>query len=368
LQGIEDRESFTFDPRHQFEKERPCMPGCMNDSTFTVTLINYDHELCTPPGHEAEFLAGHGISWVVGQHRSEVDALRAAQDADVVIVHLDQPPFDRKLIQKLDRCRCLVRMGIGYDSIDVPAATEKGILVCNVPGFCTAEVAEHALALMLDAARHTSRLDRDIRAGGWDRTKASPARRMAGCTLGLVAFGAIARTLAKRVRGFDMKVLAYDPNLRAETIAEFGAQKVELNELLRSSDYISIHAPLTSETRHLIGKAQFDLMKVGVILVNTGRGPVVDEQALVEALKSGKLWGAGLDVMEQEPLPANSPLRQFDNVVFTPHVASNSAESVSALYRKACEIGVDVCEGRWPKSVVNPEVEGHTKHKYVRST
>jgi D-3-phosphoglycerate dehydrogenase len=336
----------------------------VSDSDFTVALIDYDEDLFTPPGGEGEFLAKHGIKWVVGQNRTPETVLKAAKECDVAIVQSVRPLFTREVIEKLDRCRCLVRLGIGYDSIDLTAATEKGILVCNAPGFCTDDVAEHALALLMDAVRHTSRLDRNIREGGWDRTKARPVRRMKGCTMGFVAFGAIGRALAQRMKGFDMTLLAYDAYLDAKTIAEYGAEKVELNELLRRSDFISIHTPLTKETHHLIGKEQFGLMKDGAILVNTSRGPVVEEEALVEALKGGKLWGVGLDVVEKEPLPLDSPLRQFDNVTFTPHVGSNSIEAVIDLYRKGCEIGVVVYEGRWPKSVVNPEVEGKTTHKY----
>jgi D-3-phosphoglycerate dehydrogenase len=208
----------------------------------------------------------------------------------------------------------------------------------------------------MDGVRHVARQDRWIRAGRWDRTGARPARRMKGCTLGFVAFGRIARALAERVKGFGMTLLAFDPYLDAETIARSGARKVCLDELLACADFISVHSPLTAETTHLLSHREFGLMKEGVFLVNTSRGPVVHQEALVEALRSGKIWGAGLDVMEYEPLPLDSPLRAFENVTFTPHVSANSEESRADLYRMSCRIAIDACQGRWPQSVVNPQV------------
>jgi D-3-phosphoglycerate dehydrogenase len=227
-------------------------------------------------------------------------------------------------------------------------------------------VADHALALLMGAARHVARQDRWIRAGRWDRTGARPARRTKGCTLGFVAFGRIARALAERVSGFGMTLLAYDPYLDAETVARYGAQKVELDELLPRADFISVHCPLSEETHHLLSTREFSLMKEGVFIVNTSRGPVIDEAALVEALRCGKVWGTGLDVFEHEPLPHDSPLRGFDNVTFTPHVGANSEESVADLYRTGCQIAIDVYNGRWPQGVVNPEVEATIPHKYQR--
>jgi D-3-phosphoglycerate dehydrogenase len=182
----------------------------------------------------------------------------------------------------------------------------------------------------------------------------------------LVAFGRIARELAKRVGGFDMTLLAYDPFVDAETISQYAAEKVTLEELLERSDLISLHVPLNEQTHHLLSTREFGLMKEGVFLVNTSRGPIIDEAALVAALRSGKVWGVGLDVMEQEPLPLDSPLREFDNVIFTPHVGANTEESVEDLYRAGCQFAIDVLDGIWPESVVNPEVEGRTAHSYGR--
>lgn len=338
----------------------------MGNRSFKAVLVDYDEDLFAPPDWVGEELARHGIEWIAGQHRTPEAVLGVARDCEVLLLQSVRPLLDRAVIQKLEQCRCIVRLGIGYENVATDAATEQGILVCNVPTYCIDDVADHALALLMAGVRHIARQDRWIRAGRWDRTGARPARRMNGCTMGFVAFGRIARALAERVTGFGMTLLAYDPYLDSETIANHGAQKVELDELLSRADFVSIHCPLSDETHHLLGTREFDLMKEGVFLVNTSRGPVIDEAALIGALRSGKVWAAGLDVFEQEPLPLDSPLRAFDNVIFTPHVGANSEESVADLYRAGVQVAIDVYGGQWPQGVVNPEVEGRTPYKYGR--
>lgn len=331
---------------------------------FTAVLIDYDEDLFTPPSWIGESLSEQGIGWIEGRYRTFDSALDVARDADVVMIQSLRPLLTREMIQELTRCRCIVRLGIGYDNVDVAAATERGILVCNVPEYCVEDVAQHALALLLDGTRHIARQDRWIRGGSWDRTGARPSRRTRGSTLGLVGYGRIARSLVQMVSGLGLNLITYDPYLDAETVAANGARKVELEELLSSSDMISIHCPLTDGTHHLLDSAAFEKMKDGVILVNTSRGPIVDETALEDALESGKVAGAGLDVFEQEPLPLDSKLRDSGNVTFTPHVGANSEESVAELYRAICEITVDVSQERWPMSVVNPEARARTAHSY----
>jgi len=333
------------------------MEGTGNKADYEVVLVDYDEDLFAPPEWVGEELARLGASWSIGQYRNSEDVVRLTRHADVVMVQSVRPLLRREVIGQMERCRCMVRLGIGYDSVDVPAATARGIVVCNVPTYCLDDVAEHALALMFDAVRHVAKQDRWIRAGRWDRSGARPARRIRGSTLGLVAFGRIARGVAERARGLGVTVLAFDPYVDAASMSECGVEKVSLEELLRRSDFISVHAPLTDATRHLLGREEFQMVKPGAVLVNTSRGPVVDNQALAEAIASGRLWGAGLDVMEEEPLPADSPLRNLDNVTFTPHVGANSEQSRADLYRTAYEIARDVLSGRWPASVVNPEVQ-----------
>lgn len=323
---------------------------------LTVSLVDYDEDLFTPQGWEGAELARHGIAWNVGQYRTADAVIEAARDSDIVMIQSARSLLTREVIEHLPRCRCIVRLGIGYDNVDVTAATEHGILVCNAPDYCVDDVADHALALLLGCVRHVARQDRSIRVGKWDRTLARPARRLRGSTLGIVGFGKIGRMLAARVRGFDLALLVYDPYVDDATITAQGAQKVELPTLLAQSDFVSLHTPLTNDTFHLLGAAQFENLKDGAIVVNTSRGPLIDENALADALRCGKVWAAGLDVMEHEPLPADSPLRGFDNVIFTPHVSANSEQSVRDLYSTACQIAIDVARGVRPPGVVNPDV------------
>jgi D-3-phosphoglycerate dehydrogenase len=320
-----------------------------------AVLVDFDDALFTPPDWVGPHLAAHGIEWREHSCRTPDEAAAVARTADVVLIQSALPLLTSGAIARLERCRCIVRLAVGYDSIDVAAATARGIPVCNAPGYCTDDVAEHAWALLLEGGRHIGAQDRSVRAGGWNRTAARPARPLKGATLGLIAFGRIGRATAERARGFGLTVLAYDPYVDAVVMAPYGAHKVGLDELLRRSDFISLHPPLTDETFHMLSRREFGLMRDGVVIANTSRGPVIDEAALVEALAAGKVWAAGLDVMEQEPLPADSPLRRFSNVTFTPHTGASAVESCDAVYRIGCEIVVDVCAGRRPPNVVNPE-------------
>ena len=323
---------------------------------MSVNLVDYDEDLFTPQGWEGAELARHGITWTVGQHRTAEAVLAAARHSDIVMIQSARPLLTRPVIDHLERCRCIVRLGIGYDNVDVAAATERGILVCNAPDYCVDDVADHALALLMGCVRHVARQDRSIREGKWDRTLARPARRLRGCTLGIIGFGKIGRTVAARVRGFDLTLLVYDPHVDDAVVAAHAARRVDLPTLLAQSDFVSLHTPLTDDTFHLLGSAQFDLLQPGAIVVNTSRGPLIDEHALAAALGSGKVWAAGMDVMEHEPLPLDSPLRAFDNVIFTPHVGANSEQSVRDLYSTACQIAIAVARGVRPPGVVNPDV------------
>jgi D-3-phosphoglycerate dehydrogenase len=319
-----------------------------------AVLVDYDAALFTPPPWIAPRLAAHGIEWRSRRCTSEEEVVEAARDADVTLIQTIQP-ITACVISQLERSRCIVKLAVGYDSVDLAAATALGIPVCNAPGYCTDDVAEHAWALLLDGARHIGAQDRAMREARWDRFAAQPGKLLRGSTLGLVAFGRIGRATAERARGFGMTVLAYDPYVGASVMAPYSAHKVELDELLRRSDFISLHPPLTHETYHMLGRREFALMKDGVVIANTSRGPVIEEAALVEALETGKVWAAGLDVMEQEPLPSDSPLHRFANVTLTPHTGA-SGVSCENLYRIGCEIVEEVCAGRWPSHVVNPEV------------
>jgi len=285
---------------------------------------------------------------------TEDDVIALAKDADGVIVRLQ--PFSMRVIENLTKCRVVARYGTGVDNIDIPAATEKGIVVANVVGFGIHEVAEHAIALLFSCARKIVSHDKRIRAGEWDIGQNDPIYRIHGKTLGLIGFGQIAQAVARKLSGFELRVLAYDPFISKETAKRLYAELVSMDTLLRESDYVLIHAPLTDETRHIINDEALSKMKPSAILVNTARGGLVDTNALYRALKEDRITGAGIDVHETEPVPPNYCLFELDNVVISDHAGWYSEESIGALQRGAAEAVVAVLSGGWPKSVVNPEV------------
>lgn len=321
-----------------------------------VVLIDYSPPLFPPMGFEAERLAAAGASWEVHQCRTPEQVLQVAHDAVVVVIQSVRPLLNRHVIERLPNTRCLIRAGAGYDCIDVAAATEHGMMVCNTPSYCVDEVSDHAIALLLDCLRHVSRLDRAMHRGEQPRQEPGRIRRMRGATLGIIGLGPIGRRVAESVRGWEMEILAYDPYVSQERADTVGAQMVTLDALLDRSDFITIHCPLTPQTHHMLDEAAFAKIKPGCILVNDSRGSIVEEAALIRALESGRVWAAGLDVTEIEPLPPDSPLRSMENVVLTPHVAAYSPDSRADLYELICEVSIDVVQGRIPRFVVNRDV------------
>ena len=280
------------------------------------------------------------------------EARAAFAEADAILVNLF--PMTAEVIEGMPRCRVISRYGVGYDNVAVEAATRRGIWVTFVPDYCFEEVADHALALLLCCIRKVGYKDRMIRQGRWNLHRDQPCYRVEGRTLGILGYGNAAHTLLRKVSGLGFgRILMCDPYVRASTIKSAGAVPVDLPRLLSESDYISVHVPLTEETRHMIGRAELARVKRGAILVNTARGPVLDEQALAEALDSGQLGGAGLDVFEKEPLPADSPLRKLDTVVFTDHAGWYSEESVVELKTKAARNAAAVLQGNVPPYPVN---------------
>jgi D-3-phosphoglycerate dehydrogenase len=299
--------------------------------------------------------AGHELRFV--RNASTVDEVReVVAGADAVLNCY--APMPAAVIRNLEGCVVIARYGIGIDTIDLDVATELGIVVTNVPDYCIDEVSDHALALILSLARGVTLLDRRVRAGSWTPSDARPLHRLRGRTLGLVGFGRIARALAAKAAGLGYRIVTADPFVPDDAIREAGAEPRSLDELLADSDVISIHAPLTPESTHLIGASQFARMKSGAILVNTSRGPLVDLDALRDALASGTLGGAGLDVLESEPPAADDPLLHRDDVIVTPHAAFYSEESLAELQRKAAEQVVDALAGRVPPYAVNAEALG----------
>jgi D-3-phosphoglycerate dehydrogenase len=295
--------------------------------------------------------SGLDIELVCLNTRSPEEIIHHAADADGLIVQFTK--ITRQIIERLDRCRVISRYGIGVDMIDIEAATERGILVCNVPDFCFQEVSTHTIAFLLCLNRHIHAHDRHVRSGKWAPLPGSPPTRLPGQVLGLVGLGNIGRAVARQAQCLGLHVLAYDPYIPPENPARLGVELTDLEELLRRSDYVSLHCPLTEETHHLIGKSQLELMKPSAFLINMARGPIVDQQALYQALVKRTIAGAALDVFEQEPPQPDDPLLQLENVIFTPHSSSWSAESGRQVRRDAARNVVAVLKGEMPRSVVN---------------
>jgi D-3-phosphoglycerate dehydrogenase len=258
--------------------------------------------------------------------------------------------YSTESFDMLPRLRVLARCGAGYDNIDLSAADERGIALTYVPGASDHEVAEHTVALLLGAARKIATSDRAVRTGGWPSSAAlAPMIRVHGSTLGLVGFGRIARAVAGKSHALGMQVQALDPFVDPSVFAEAGVTGVEsLSDLLGQADFVSLHVPGGADRRALIGSAEFDSMRANAVLINTARGSLVDTEALVEALRSGRIAGAALDVLEPEPVPAGHPLLTFDNVVITPHSAAFSAQALATLRSRALDDIFAVLAGRQP--------------------
>ncbi|MBN1699943.1 MAG: C-terminal binding protein [Spirochaetales bacterium] len=263
-------------------------------------------------------------------------------------------PLREPAIRRFSQCRVISRYGVGYDNVDIEAAARRGIWVANVPDYCVEDTSDHTIALLLSAIRRIPYTDMRVKSGAWNIHKEVRLFRIKGRILGLIGFGRIARTVARKIGFFGLsEILVYDPYVEPGIISNGGCIPVTLEELLSRSDYISIHVPLTEETRGLIGTDEFPVMKQGAILVNTSRGRVIDQDALTEALLSGKLGGAGLDVFREEPIPPDSPLLTLDNAVLSSHMAYYSEESLVELKRKAAENVAAVLRGGRPLYPVN---------------
>lgn len=275
-----------------------------------------------------------------------------AAGADALLVTYAKITAD--IIQKMPRCRIISRFGIGVDNVDLAAATARKIVVTKVPDYCIDEVSDHTLALLLAAGRKIALANAQVHAGRWEMPAVVPIHRLRGSVLGLVGFGRIPQLVAPKARAFGLTVIAHDPFVPREVFAREGVEYVDFKPLLARSDYVSIHTPLIPETRGLFNADAFGLMKPTAYLINTARGPIVDDTALAEALDAGRLAGAALDVMPQEP-PVGSPLLGRPNVIITPHTSFYSEESLVELQRKAAEEVVAVLTGRPPKNPVNPE-------------
>jgi len=288
---------------------------------------------------------------------TEDDIIEKAQDADVILTMGAQ--MTRRVMEGLRRCQAIVRYGIGYDTIDVDAATDNNILVVNIPDFCLEEVSNHAITLLLACAKKIALLNDRIKRSSWMEAMRiqGPVGAVHGQTLGLVGCGNIGRMTAKKAQCFGLSILGYDPYVDKSLTEECGIVLVSLPELLRESDYVSVHTPLNQETWHLIGEKEFKQMKPTAYFINTARGSVVDEPALIRALQEKWIAGAGLDVFEKEPIEPENPLLKMENVVVTPHSASYSDDAFKRLRTCVGQEAARVLSGQWPRSVVNKAVK-----------
>lgn len=291
--------------------------------------------------------------------RTEEETLSACRNAHLVLA--TRGIFTKKVLEKMKACLAIIRFGVGVENIDVKSATELGIVIANVPDFCIDEVSDTVAGLILVFNRKLFFMHQMVIVGHWDRRLGRPIHSLKNQILGLIGFGRIARCVATKMKSFGLNIITYDPYIRKSDTKKFSVKLASLNELLRQSDFISLHLPLTEETYHLIGKDQLRKMKPSAYLVNTSRGKIIDEVALYKALKEGWIAGAALDVLEQEPLDPKNPLLKLNNVIITPHFASYSEESFKELEEKVKNAALAVLKGRFPDYVVNSEVKSKAR-------
>ena len=317
-------------------------------TSYGMPGANYDLEM--------EALAPIGAEIVEIPSGTEEEFAKAARDADAV--YAKGRRITKAMIDGLDKCKVISLGSVGVDSVDVAAATAKGIPVTNVPDTFIEEVADHAMMLILATFRRLVVQDRLVRENRWreGRPMLLKIPRLMGLTLGFIAFGHVARQVAMRARPFGVRMLAYDPYVEELVMSPYGVEPASFSDLLKQSDIVSMHAPATPDAHHLMREQHFRMMKPTALFVNTGRGPTVDESALVKALQEGWIAGAGLDVLEQEPPVPGNPLMGMDNVILTAHVASASARFDPARLRRVGQELALVLGGKWPRSCVNPAV------------
>ena len=297
---------------------------------------------------------------------TEEELISTCSEADAVIaLGIRITPgysFRPEVIENLKVCRLIALTGIGYDNVDIAAATKKNICVANNPYYCLEEVSDHTMALILACARKFYQLLPDIKSGKWS-TQADylgalePLHRLSGQTLGLIGFGNIACTLVPKAKAFGLRVITYSPHVPENLSKRLEVESVELDQLLRESDFVSLHTALTSETKHMMGLREFKKMKTTAHLINTARGELLDEGALYTAITEGLIAGAGLDVLNPEPPSPDNPLLMLDNVLITGHFAYYSEESRKELFMEPWKEVARVLKGEWPHGLVNPEVK-----------
>ena len=322
-------------------------------SQHRVLITDYSWENLEP---EREILNEAGAELVVATTGDEEELIQLTGDVSAILTCWK--PVSRNVIKRASACQIIGRYGIGLDNIDVPYATELGIVVTNVPTYCLEEVSDQAMALLLGCARKVVLFDRAIKGGNYSLQLGSPIHRIREQTLGIAGFGKIGRTLYRKAAGFGLKMIAFDPYLDASSLAEYDIRLVDFDGLLQESDFISIHTPLFPETENLFDLSAFKKMKSSAFVINTSRGGIIDSAGLLQALEDGEIAGAALDVLPEEPPRADDPLLHHPKAIITPHAAFYSEESVLDLQRTAATQVADVLSGRLPDSIVNRQVLG----------
>jgi len=317
---------------------------------FKVVITDF-----TAPGNDIEASvlreSGLDIELVRLNTRDPDELIAHTADADALIVQFS--PITRPVIERLRKCRVISRYGIGMDMVDISAATDHGIIVCNVPDFCIEEVSTHTIGFLLNLNCRIHIQDRHVRSGAWNNPPGGAPARLPGQALGIIGLGKIGQAVARKAGCLGLRLAAYDPYIPKEAADSLGVELMTIEALLRTSDYVTIHCPLTEETRHLVGAPQLALMKPSAFLINMARGPVVDQNALYQALVSGTIAGAAVDVLDPEPPVAGEPLVQLPNIIVTPHTSSLSEDSAIQLRRDVAVNVVTVLRGGVPASTLN---------------
>ena len=318
------------------------------ETAMKVVLTNYEYKSVET---ERGIIEGAGHTLYTFQKKTEEELLSVVKDADAVITQYAD--INERVIAAMERCRVIVRYGIGFNNVDVDAAAKKGIYVCNVPDYGVEEVSDHAVMLMLALAKKLPVYSHAVKNGDWGYTSVIPLRRFCTSTVGLIGFGRIPQLVAKKLSGWGVRLLAYDPWGSPDAAAALNTTLTDLETIWREADFISVHCPLTKDTQGMIDLAAMKKMKNTAFLINTARGGVIREDDLLTALQTGQIAGAGLDVFEKEPLDRDDPLLNLPQVLVTPHSAWYSETAIAALQQKAAEEVVNVLGGNAPLHCVN---------------
>lgn len=305
---------------------------------------DYDYE-------KNKFSKIEGCKFIISPAVEKSDVIAAVRDAGVIL--FSSITIDKEIVDSLQSCRLIVRYGIGYDNIDTEACAAKGIYVCNAPNYGVVDVAEHAVALMMSCAKRIPYMHDCARSGIWYTDEMGASRRISGKTVGFVGFGKIARCVCGMTNAMGAKAMVYDPYVDSEVTGRYNSKKADFAEVLKAADYLTLHLPLSEATRHIIGKKELEMMKRDAIIINTGRGGLINQPELIDALENGVIGGAGLDVFEQESGMLDERLTAMKNVSLTPHVAWNTLEATEAIHKEVTDNVVSFLKGNRPQSVVN---------------